>query len=166
MFIAMTWMRWAWLSLFLVPQALGEGDAHKSEDKPKEEKKKEPKPEQDDPNQTIMKFEPMSVPVVRYDEVIGYVYVKFEMESNNHETFRVLNKIKPRFRDAVLRNLYGYFAISWNAHDPVNIIGLRKYILDICEQVSGPGMIKGVKLNLVYSTPMKHKKSRPKVIKP
>ena len=124
-----------------------------------DEKKKDLTPE------TKIQFDSINVPVVRYNEVIGYVYIKFEMETVNHEILRVLERIKPRFRDAVLRNLYGYFAITWKANEPVDVLGMRQYISEICNEVAGPDMLKRVKLTLVYSTPMKNRKDRPRVIK-
>ncbi len=116
---------------------------------PKDEKPTSEAISQDKTEYQTVRFDALSVPVIRQGRVAKYVTIKIMLEIEPDFPIKLLTDSMPRLRDSSLRTMHDYFA-SVAIDAPINIRTLKKRLLRAMNMAIGKGVIANILIQGVY----------------
>jgi hypothetical protein len=91
---------------------------------------------------------PFSIPLFQGEQIAGNIQVQFELEVTKGKEEEVNSKII-RLEDAYLRDLYVFLPRLLRNKEKLDVIALKRRIMQITEKIIGPGIVEDVLIQSV-----------------
>ena len=101
----------------------------------------------------FIQLDPLSVPLIKDNEVIGNIQLAVSLEAESSEDARLISRAKPRLSDAFLRDLYQHVPRYLRREPQIDIAVIKKRLKVVADRVLGEGVVKEVLVQGVMANP-------------